>query len=80
MRMKKPIWIGVDIGTAGVRAAAYEADGQCHGAASREYGLQTPRPGWVEQDPAEIVAAMEAALQELSGSLARQTASRMALP
>jgi gluconokinase len=70
--MKKPIWIGVDIGTAGVRAAAYEADGQCHGAASREYGLQTPRPGWVEQDPAEIVAAMEAALQELSGLLARR--------
>jgi gluconokinase len=33
--------------------------------------LHTPRPGWAEQDPAEIVAAMEAALQELSGSLAR---------
>ncbi len=68
--MESPLWIGVDIGTAGVRAVAYTPDGRSHGDAAREYQLYVPRPGWAEQDTAEVVAAMEAVLRELASKLA----------
>ncbi len=69
--MERPVWIGVDIGTTGVRAVAYEADGRSQGSASREYRLLTPKPGWAEQEPAEIVSAIEDALRELVSVLAQ---------
>ena len=65
------VWIGVDIGTTGVRAVAYRPDGLSLGEASREYPLYTPHPGWAEQDPGEILAAIEQVLREVSSELAR---------
>jgi len=70
--MLVPTWIGIDIGTTGVRAVAYAPDGHCHCAASREYRLNTPQPGWAEQNPDEIVAAMEEVLREVASHLDRQ--------
>jgi gluconokinase len=70
--MLVPTWIGIDIGTTGVRAVAYAPDGHCHCAASREYQLKTPQPGWAEQNPDEIVAAVEAVLREVALHLDRQ--------
>ena len=69
--MERPVWIGVDIGTTGVRAVAYEADGRSQGSTSREYRLLTPKPGWAEQEPAEIVTAIEDTLRELVSVLAQ---------
>jgi gluconokinase len=65
------VWIGVDMGTTGVRAVAYRPDGLSRGEASREYPLYTPHPGWAEQDPDEIVAAVREVLREVSSELAR---------
>ena len=65
------VWIGVDVGTTGVRAVAYQPDGLSRGEASREYPLYTPHPGWAEQDAGEIAAAVELALGEVSSALAR---------
>ena len=67
--MNKPVWIGVDVGTTGVRAVAYEADGHSHGAASREYRLYTPQPDWAEEDPSEILAALDEVLREVAGKV-----------
>lgn len=46
--------LGLDIGTTGCKAIVFREDGAIIGAASREYGILTPRPGWAEQD-AEMV-------------------------
>lgn len=43
--------IGIDIGTTGAKAALYNEEGRRIAAYTKEYALQTPRPGWAEQDP-----------------------------
>ena len=49
--------IGLDIGTTGCKAIVFAADGTVLGQARREYTIQTPQPGWAEQD-AEAVWAL----------------------
>lgn len=67
--MKPSVWIGIDIGTTGVRAVAYQADGQSLCTSSREYPLYTPQPGWAEQDSKEIIGAMENVISNVVLSL-----------
>lgn len=43
--------LGVDVGTAAVKAAVVAADGRLLGSGSVEYPTTYPRPGLVEQDP-----------------------------
>lgn len=43
--------IGIDIGTQGVKAALYAADGRCRAEAFEPSQLQRPQPGVVEEDP-----------------------------
>jgi xylulokinase len=42
---------GLDVGTTGVKGIAIDEDGRVVAAASADYPLSTPRPGWAEQDP-----------------------------
>ena len=44
--------IGVDCSTTATKAVAVDGDGAVLGVASAEYGYETPRPLWSEQDPA----------------------------
>lgn len=43
-------WIGVDLGTTGVRSTVYDEDLAALGSAYLEYPMSHPAPGWVEQD------------------------------
>lgn len=52
-----PVFIGCDLGTMGTKAAVIDLDGRILGEAFEEVALHTPRPGWVEQDLAEIEAS-----------------------
>jgi len=45
------VLIGLDVGTGGARAVAVDDSGEIVAEASSEYPLNTPRPGWTEQDP-----------------------------
>jgi xylulokinase len=65
--MADPLFIGLDIGTSGVKAVAVRMDGTVAATAAREYPLLTPRPGWAEQDPEEWWRAAVSALGELTG-------------
>jgi xylulokinase len=65
--MAGSILLGVDLGTSSVKTAVIEPGGRVLGLASREYPVNTPRPGWAEQDPEVWVsAALESVRQAVS--------------
>lgn len=57
-------FIGLDIGTAGVKAAVIARTGATLLTAYREYNLRFPAPGWVEMRPDDVWDATRAALTE----------------
>jgi glycerol kinase len=46
----------IDQGTTSTRFMVFDADGRVLGVAQKEHQQIYPRPGWVEHDPAEIIA------------------------
>ncbi len=50
--------LGIDEGTSAVKAVLYDADLRTVAEARRDKPLSHPRPGWVEQDPEEVLAAV----------------------
>jgi xylulokinase len=46
-----PLLLGIDLGTSAAKAALLDMDGNLLAAAGKEYPIDTPRPGWAEQDP-----------------------------
>jgi len=49
--VKRDLLMGIDIGTQSTRAALLNRDGRVIASASTPQEMQTPRPGWAEQDP-----------------------------
>ena len=56
--------LGIDLGTSGARAIVVEGDGRVRGIGRREYGIDSPRPGWAEQSPDTWRRAAAQAVQE----------------
>jgi len=71
--------LGLDIGTTGCKAIAFREDGAILGAASREYGILTPRPGWAEQDAEAVWRLAWAALCEAAAAAHRDPPVALAL-
>lgn len=62
--------IGVDVGTSGLKAIAIDAEsGRVEASASSDYPLNTPRPGWAEQEPEDFSSAAFEALSALTRAL-----------
>lgn len=55
-------FLGLDLGTTGVRALLIDRAGRVLGSATAEQPLLNPAPGWMEQDPAEWWRATCAAI------------------
>ena len=49
--MAGALFLGLDVGTSGVKAILVGRDGDVVAAASTPLTLSTPKPGWAEQDP-----------------------------
>lgn len=58
-------YLGIDLGTSGLRALLIDADGEAIGSAESHYTVSHPHSGWSEQDPAAWIAALEAAVAAL---------------
>ncbi|HEX6630219.1 MAG TPA: FGGY family carbohydrate kinase, partial [Gemmatimonadaceae bacterium] len=58
-------FLGVDVGTSAVKALLVTPDGEVEAVTSVPLTLQTPRPGWAEQDPEAWWAACVAAIRAL---------------
>lgn len=61
--------LGVDEGTSAVKAVLFDADLRPLAHARREKVLAHPRPGWVEQDPEEVLTAVVEAIAEVLGEV-----------
>jgi xylulokinase len=48
------VYLGLDIGTSGCRAAAFTAQGRCVASATRTYAVRCPRERWMELDTQEV--------------------------
>ncbi|MGH7574950.1 MAG: xylulokinase [Longimicrobiales bacterium] len=69
------LFLGLDIGTSGVKAILMSASGDVETSASTPLTLDTPRPGWAEQDPG---AWWQATLESIRKVLADRPAARVA--
>lgn len=55
--------LAIDQGTTGTTALVVDTDGQTVGRATVDFPQHFPKPGWVEHDPKEIWASVEAAVR-----------------
>nr|WP_111299073.1 xylulokinase [Paracoccus saliphilus] len=58
-------FLGIDLGTSGIRLLLVDADGRPLAATERHYDVHRPHPGWSEQNPADWIAALDAAVEDL---------------
>lgn len=63
--MTAAIVLGLDVGTTAVKAVAFTLDSPDRVVASREHPLLEPTPGHQVQDPATVLATVDAVLREL---------------
>ena len=61
--------LGLDIGTSGARCVAVDPDGTVIAAATAEYPLHSPRPGWSEQNPEDWWAAAQAVMEQVTAQV-----------
>jgi gluconokinase len=57
--------LGVDIGTTSTKTVAYDVLGTAGASASVSYPLEEPRPGYAEQDPDTILAAVVSTVRDV---------------
>ncbi|NGQ95939.1 gluconokinase [Brevibacillus sp. SYP-B805] len=62
--MNQSYAIGLDIGTTSTKAVVYTVQGEVKGSGSVDYPITVPHPGWAEQDPEVIYAAVLQALRD----------------
>lgn len=70
-----PLFLGLDVGTSGVKAILVSASGDVVAAATASLTLQTPQPGWAEQDPEAWWQASIAAIRGLPPDDVARTAA-----
>lgn len=60
--------LGLDIGTTGAKGVAFNMDGEPIATAYREYDMKSPRPGYLELDPSEVLDGVGAVCREVSAA------------
>jgi xylulokinase len=66
--------LGLDVGTTGARCVAIDETGRVLAEATSEYPLQSPRPGWSEQDPERWWEASRTVLGHVAEKVGRDVA------
>jgi xylulokinase len=61
----EPLFLGLDVGTSGVKAILVSRSGEVVAAATTPLSMATPRPGWAEQNPEDWWIATLASIHEL---------------
>ncbi len=66
--MAEQLFLGLDVGTSGVKAVLVAADGEVRASATTPLSLSTPKPGWAEQDPEAWWQATLASIRAVRGT------------
>ncbi|MDQ0456208.1 xylulokinase [Rhizobium paknamense] len=69
------MYLGIDLGTSGVKAMLIDDDQRVIGSANGALTVQRPHSGWSEQNPADWIAATRAAVTGLKGEFSRELAA-----
>ena len=69
------MYLGLDLGTSGVKALLIDPDQRVVASATGDLEVSRPRPGWSEQAPADWIDATEAAIGGLQRSHGRELAA-----
>lgn len=73
------MFLGLDLGTSGLRVILASEDGHVIGASEASYDVAHPHAGWSEQDPADWITACGTALAALRNSHPAQMGAVQAL-
>lgn len=77
--MAEQCFLGVDVGTSGVKAILVNAAGDVEAAAITPLQLSTPQPGWAEQDPEAWWQASIASIRTVLASKPRATVAAVGI-
>ena len=66
-------YLGIDLGTSGLKLALVGADGLVLAESEAAYDVTAPQPGWAETDPAAWVRALERAARSIARQLQELT-------
>ncbi|MBO6718861.1 MAG: xylulokinase [Rhizobiaceae bacterium] len=69
------MYLGLDLGTSGVKALLIDDDQRIVGSATGELDVSRPHSGWSEQNPADWISATEEAVGELKSAHPAELAS-----
>lgn len=69
------MYLGLDLGTSGVKALLIDADQKIIGSTSAGIPVSRPHPGWSEQEPADWISATESAMEALKAAYPREMAA-----
>jgi len=69
------MYLGLDLGTSGVKAMLMDGDQKIIGSGHGELDISRPHPGWSEQDPAHWVRACEEAIGGLKAKFPAELAA-----
>jgi len=73
------LFLGLDVGTSGVKALLVDPAGDVAAAATTPLTLQTPHPGWTEQDPGAWWQASLASIADLLKQVPRATVAAVGI-
>jgi xylulokinase len=71
--------LGLDVGTTGCKAGAFDASGRCLAIAYREYAVLHPRDGWAELDSSEVWTKIEGVVAEVAAQTAADPITALAV-
>lgn len=58
-------YLGIDLGTSGLRALLIDRDGRSVGASEARYGVSNPASGWSEQEPTLWIEALHKCVEDI---------------
>jgi xylulokinase len=71
--------LGIDIGTTGCKAIAFDRHGRIVSSAYREYPLHFPKPGWIELDSRRVMASVREVVREAAAKTKRDPVRALAV-